>query len=233
MADPERVSAWQRKLDGRESAALSEVDSLALLADFSLPVVRHELVSTAAELKAAATALGYPLVLKTAEAGINHKSDSRGVFVDIQSETKLTQHYDDLCQRLGPTALLSQMVDADVEIALGTVNDAQFGPIIMVAAGGILVELLDDRALAMCPVSARQADEMLGSLKANRLLQGVRGRPAVNRQALIDAIVRLSRLAFELRDNIAEIDINPVLVDAQQAIAVDALILRKTPGAPC
>jgi hypothetical protein len=74
---------------------------------------------------------------------------------------------------------------------------------------------------------------MLGSLKANRLLQGVRGRPAVNRQALIDAIVRLSRLAFELRDNIAEIDINPVLVDAQQAIAVDALILRKTPGAPC
>jgi acyl-CoA synthetase (NDP forming) len=233
VADPERVSAWQRKLDGRESAALSEVDSLALLADFSLPVVRHELVSTAAELKAAATALGYPLVLKTAEAGINHKSDSRGVFVDIQSETKLTQHYDDLCQRLGPTALLSQMVDADVEIALGTVNDAQFGPIIMVAAGGILVELLDDRALAMCPVSARQADEMLGSLKANRLLQGVRGRPAVNRQALIDAIVRLSRLAFELRDNIAEIDINPVLVDAQQAIAVDALILRKTPGAPC
>jgi hypothetical protein len=85
----------------------------------------------------------------------------------------------------------------------------------------------------MCPVSPRQADEMLGSLKVNRLLQGVRGKPAVNRQALIDAIVTLSQLAFVLSDSIAEIDINPLLVDAQQAIAVDALVLRKTPDAPC
>ena len=233
VLDAEQVSAVRQKLAAAESAALGEVDSLALLAQFSLPVVKHELVSGQAELKAAAAAFGYPLVLKTAAAGINHKSDSHGVFVNIHSESDLLQRYDDLCQRLGPAALVSQMVDADVEIALGTVNDVQFGPIIMVAAGGILVELLDDRALAMCPVSPRQADEMLGSLKVNRLLQGVRGKPAVNRSALIDAIVTLSQLAFALSDSIAEIDINPLLVDAQQAIAVDALILRKTPDAPC
>jgi len=233
VLNPQRVSSWRQKLAAHETETLGELDSLALLADFSLPVVKHELVSTAAKLKAAAAAIGYPLVLKTAETGINHKSDSRGVFVNIQSETDLLQHYADLCQRLGPTALVSQMVDGDVEIALGTLNDAQFGPIIMVAAGGILVELLDDRAVAMCPVNPRQADEMLDSLKANRLLQGVRGKPPVNRQALIEAIVKLSQLAFELRDSIAEIDINPMLVNARQATAVDALILRKTRRAPC
>ncbi|MCP4766572.1 MAG: acetate--CoA ligase family protein [Gammaproteobacteria bacterium] len=231
--DAERVAAARQKLAAAKSAALGEVDSLALLAEFSLPLVKHELVSGQAELKAAAATFGYPLVLKTAEAGINHKSDSHGVFVNIHTETDLLQRYDDLCQRLGPSALVSRMVDADIEIALGTVNDAQFGPIIMVAAGGVLVELLDDRALAMCPVSPQQADEMLGSLKVDRLLQGIRGKPAVNRSALIDAIVTLSQVAFTLSDSIAEIDINPMLVDAQQAIAVDALVLRKTPGAPC
>ena len=123
VLDAEQVSAARQKLAAADSAALGEVDSLALLAQFSLPVVKHELVSGQAELKAAAVAFGYPLVLKTAEAGINHKSDSHGVFVNIHSESDLLQRYDDLCQRLGPAALVSQMVDADVEIALGTVND--------------------------------------------------------------------------------------------------------------
>jgi acyl-CoA synthetase (NDP forming) len=230
---PPVVAAWREKLAALPTATLGETDSLALLADFSLPIVDHERVSTYTELKTAATALGYPLVLKTAETGINHKSDSRGVFVDIRSEPDLTRYYEDLCQRLGPAALLSRMVDADLEIALGTINDEQFGPIIMVAAGGVLVELLDDRALAMCPVSPRQADEMLGSLKVNRVIQGYRGRPALDRQALIDAIVAVSHLAFDLSDSIAEIDVNPILISARQAVAVDALILRKTANAPC
>jgi acyl-CoA synthetase (NDP forming) len=103
----------------------------------------------------------------------------------------------------------------------------------MVAAGGVLVELLADRAVAMCPVSPQQADEMIASLKANKLLLGVRGKAAANRQALIDIIVILSALAFEFKDSIAEIDINPVLVDAHQALAVDALILGMQPDAPC
>jgi acyl-CoA synthetase (NDP forming) len=233
LPNPQRRSAWRQKLAAQESQTLGEVESLALLTEYSLPVVKHLPVSDRDGLKAAAAELGYPLVLKTAESGINHKSDSRGVFVGIRSEIDLSRHYDDLCQRLGPRALVSQMVEADVEIALGTINDSQFGPIVMVAAGGILVELLDDRALAMCPVTPRQADELLGSLKANRLLQGVRGKPAVNRQALIEAIVALSRLAFELSDSIAEIDINPILVNARQAVAVDALILRKAARDPC
>ena len=231
--DAQGLADWKQRLAGHDSDFLSEADSLALLADFSLPVVKHSIVQSTQELCGAASSLGFPLVLKTAQQGINHKSDSRGVFVGIRSETELLDHYEDLCRRLGPAALVSQMVESDVEIALGTVNDPQFGPMVMVAAGGVLVEILEDRALAMCPVGPQEADEMLASLKVNRLLQGVRGKPALDRKALVEAIVALSRLAWELRDCIAEIDINPMLVDEQQAIAVDALVLRKTPDTPC
>ena len=231
--DSARVAGWREKLASRESRSLSETEALALLADFALPVVRHEAISSQSELIAAANNIGYPLVLKTAQPGLNHKSDSNGVFINIQSEPELLDNYTDLCSRLGPAALLSQMIDQGVEIGLGTVNDPQFGPIVMVAAGGVLVELLADRAVAMCPVSPQQADEMIASLKANKLLLGVRGKAAANRQALIDIIVILSALAFEFKDSIAEIDINPVLVDAHQALAVDALILGMQPDAPC
>lgn len=233
IMDSSKIATWKQRLAAHESESLGETEALALLADFALPVVSHDLVSNEAELLTAATRTGYPLVLKTAEPGINHKSDSNGVFVNIQTQADLLKHYRDLCTRLGPAALVSQMVGQGVEIALGTVNDPQFGPIVMVAAGGILVELLSDRAVAMCPVSPRQAEAMLSSLKANRLLLGVRGKPAVNRQALIDAIVSLSAIAYEFRDSIAEIDINPVLVNSREALAVDALIVPVKPELSC
>jgi acyl-CoA synthetase (NDP forming) len=231
--DNTRRAAWKQKLADQESKSVGEIEALALLADFSLPVVRHRTATNQTELKTAAATLGFPLVLKTAEPGINHKSDSQGVFVGIQSESELLRHYDDLCNRLGPTVLASQMIDAGVEIALGIVNDSQFGPVIMVAAGGILVELLSDRAVAMCPVKPRQADEMLSSLKVNRLLKGVRGNNPSNRQALIEAIVSLSAFACEFKQEIAEVDINPVLVNESEAVAVDALILLKQTQPSC
>jgi acyl-CoA synthetase (NDP forming) len=233
IMDNSKIATWKQRLAAHESESLGETEALALLADFAFPVVNHDIVSSEAELLTVATKTGYPVVLKTAAPGINHKSDSNGVFVNIQTQADLLRHYRDLCTRLGPATLVSQMVDQGVEIALGTVNDPQFGPIVMVAAGGILVELLSDRAVAMCPVSPRQAEAMLSSLKANRLLLGVRGKPAVNRQALIDAIVSLSAIAYEFRDSIAEIDINPVLVNSREALAVDALIVPVKPELSC
>ncbi len=231
--DINKVATWKQRLTDHQSESLGEVESLALLTDFFIPVVRHETVSSQSELVTAADSIGYPLVLKTAEPGINHKSDSNGVFVNIKSEPDLLDHYSDLRSQLGPTVLVSQMVNDGVEISLGTINDPQFGPVVMVAAGGILVELLSDRAVAMCPVSPQQADEMIGSLKANRLLQGFRGKAASNLQALIDAVVGLSVIAFEFRDSIAEIDINPVMVNDKEALAVDALIVRRKSGSAC
>ena len=223
--DAERMLIWKEKLAAQVSSTLDENAALNLLNDFSIPVVKREIIASEMEMLKAATRLGYPLVLKTAEAGINHKSDSGGVFVGIGNEQELVRDYRDIHSRLGPAALVSPMVTEGIEIALGTFNDHQFGPVIMVAAGGILVELLDDRAMAMCPVNKAQAEAMLSSLKLNRLLLGARGKPAVDRQTLIKAIVNLSRLAFELREVIAEIDINPIIANDREVIAVDALIL--------
>ena len=229
----DKLASWKRKLASHTAETLGETDALALLADFGVTVVSHAAVCSESELLTAAARIGYPLVLKTAQPGIDHKSDSNGVFVNIGSEQELLERYRDLDTRLGPAALVSQMVEQGIEIALGTVNDAQFGPIVMVAAGGILVELLSDRAVAMCPLNQAQAAEMIDSLKANRLLQGMRGKPTANRQALIDAVVNLSVIALEFSDSIAEIDINPVLVNQDGALAVDALILRKKTDAAC
>jgi len=119
------------------------------------------------------------------------------------------------------------MLGGGIEIGLGTINDPQFGPVVMVAAGGVLIELLSDRAVAMCPVDATEAEELLASLKADRLLRGVRGSAPVNRQALVERIVKLSQIAWELRDSIDSIDVNPVIADADTALAVDALIIPK------
>jgi acyl-CoA synthetase (NDP forming) len=207
--------------------AIEEHPALEILSGFNIPAVARRIVEDVNELAAAVDAVGYPLVLKTAEPGILHKSEVGGVVVDIRDPDSLERHYHDLATRLGPRALVCAMAPAGVEIALGVVNDPQFGPLVLVAAGGILVETLDDRELALCPVSRQEAAAMLSRLRVGALLQGVRGRPAADREALVDAIVNLSRFAHALADQVAEVDINPVIATSDGVVAVDALILRK------
>ena len=222
----ERVEFWRNEIRSRQSRTIGEFDALRILGDFGLATAQGRIIDSEADLLGAAAELGYPLVLKTNEPGIDHKSDVGGVAIGIEDEAVLVERYRDIAVRLGPSALVVPMVEQGVEIALGTVNDPQFGPIVMVAAGGILVELLSDRAVALCPVGPREASEMLDSLKVDKMLRGARGKPAVERESLIQAIVKLSQIAFALRDDIAEIDINPVIARDTGTTAVDALIVR-------
>ena len=225
--DQELIKKHKDFIRRHGSDSLGESDALRILSDFSIETVEHSLTSTREDVIQSARRFGYPLVLKTAKPGIHHKSDSNGVFVNISSEEDLVQKYDELCDRIGPEALLSKMIDQGVEISLGVFNDPQFGPVVMVAAGGILVEIMADRAVAMCPVNEQEAEDLINSLHAARLLDGIRGKQPSNKQALSRAIVGLSEFAYEFRDCIEEIDINPVLVNSDAAIAVDALIVRK------
>lgn len=216
-----KLDKWRKKLS--QTATLSEAEAMTLLTDFCMTVPQQKTISNNSMLLEAARTIGYPLVLKTAAPNIHHKSDAGGVIINIQNEADLLEHYQDLNNRLGPSALLMQMVDTGTEVGLGIINDPQFGPLIMIAAGGILIELLSDRVVALCPVSAIEADQLLSALQIDSLLHGVRGQAAGNRQALIDIIVKLSWLAFQLQDVIREVDINPVVVNSTSAIAVDAL----------
>ena len=198
------------------------------MADFDLPVVKYLLADNFEEAIQAAAQIGYPLVMKTAEPGITHKSDCGGVIIDIQDLRSLEQAYADLQNRLGCKVVIMPMVSAGIEVSLGMKNDPHYGPVIIVACGGVLIELIKDRTFALAPLNTEQAMQMLAGLKLSQLLDGIRGQAAVNRQALIDLIVRFSELAVALSQSIREIDLNPVIVSEQGCTIVDALIVPKS-----
>ncbi len=214
-------------LDGIPGDAIGENDALDVLSRFGVPVVKLRVVENAADLGDAADALGFPLVLKTAMPDIHHKSDVGGVVIGIRDRASLGVAYNDMQSRLGPRVLLSAMAPAGVEIALGASVDPQFGPVVMVAAGGVLVEMLADRAVALCPVDAIEAGEMLDSLRIAPLLHGVRGKPGVDLPALVETIVTLSRFAVAAREMIEAVDLNPVIASPGGVVAVDALMVRR------
>jgi acetate---CoA ligase (ADP-forming) len=122
---------------------------------------------------------------------------------------------------------VSQTVPAGVELALGIVTDPELGPLVVVGAGGVLVELLADRAVALPPVSATQAGELIDSLRVAKLLAGARGAPPADLAAVQHAISGLSRLAIELGDYLEALDINPLICGPSGAVAVDALAIPR------
>jgi acyl-CoA synthetase (NDP forming) len=221
---PEIVERWRKQLAG--AGSLSELQGYGLLQDFGIPVVASRMVSTAAEARDAAGALGYPVVLKTA-AGHAHKSDVGGVHLGLATAAAVEAAYADLSARLGPTVLVSAMAPAGVEIGLGAVVDEVFGPTVVVSAGGVLIELIEDKAAALAPFGPDEASELLSETRIHKLLSGIRGRPPVNMEALAELISRFSMMVAALADVLAEIDVNPVIASPAGAVAVDALVITK------
>ena len=219
----EVTARWRARLS---DGMLLEQDALDLLQDYGIPTVPRQSTSDRSTAVAAAQSLGFPVVLKTAEPGIGHKTEAGGVHLELRDEAAVEAAYDDLAGRLGPRVLVQQMAHKEVEVGLGAVNDKDFGPYVMVAAGGVLIELLDDRAVTMAPVTQEHARMLVGRLRLMRLLKGLRGRPPGDVNALADALSRLSHLAFDLRDYIAELDINPLIITEAGCVAVDALAVR-------
>jgi len=229
--DAALLQRWSHQLAGLSSC--DEVTSLRLMADFGLPCVSLAVAEEWDELRVAARACGYPLVLKTAMPGIAHKSDRNGVKVGIENEQQLETEYGDLQQRLGDRVLVMPLVAGGVEVSVGMKNDAQFGPLVIVACGGALIELLAERACKLAPITAGQANLMIDEIRLAKLLAGVRGQDGVDRTALVDLIVRFSRLVIAFKDSIAEIDMNPVIVNAAGCTIVDALVIPGQPDLSC
>ena len=167
------------------------------------------------------------MVLKTAEPAISHKSDVGGVVLGLRDPAALAAAYRDLAARLGPRVLVCQSVAAGTELALGVARDPDLGPLIVVGAGGVLVELLADRAVALPPVDEETARELLAGLRVGPLLAGVRGAPAADLGAVVRAITGLSDLARELGDGLAALDVNPLICGPYGAIAADVLALPR------
>ena len=182
---------------------------------------------SAAEAAQAAERLGFPLALKTAMPGIRHKSDVDGVRLGLATAESVTRAYEELARRLGPRVLIARMAKPGVELALGLVHDRQFGPLMMVGAGGTLIEVLADRRVALPPIDALRAQGLVDRLRLRPLLAGHRSRPAADLKGLADSIARFSVLAACLGDLIEELDVNPLIAGAEGAVAVDALVLPR------
>jgi acyl-CoA synthetase (NDP forming) len=226
--DSTLIGQWAGRL--RSLKSCDEITSLALMSDFGLPVVEHRVANCLQQVIDAAESFGYPLVIKTAEPGILHKSDSGGVKVGIENQQGLEAAYQELNSCLGNHVVVMPMVESGIEVSIGMKNDPQYGPLVVVACGGVLIELLNDRAFGLAPINGIQATEMIDQLKLARLLDGARGQPAVDRKALVDLIIRFSKLVCEFSETIAEIDLNPVIVKQSGCSIVDALVIPITAG---
>lgn len=220
------LATWRARLaDGRQ---LDENDAMAMLADFGLPANPGRVVETEAALQAAARELGFPLALKTAVRGIDHKSDRDGVRLRIGDQEALVGAWRDLAARIGPRALVAPMIEAaGVEMLLGMIQDEQFGPVVLLGFGGLHVEALVDIAYALPPFDAAEARRLVHGLAQAPLLQSRRHRRAPALDAYCEAAARFSAMVAGLGGLTAEIDLNPVIVHAEGCVIVDALIVPR------
>ncbi|WP_431284883.1 acetate--CoA ligase family protein [Humitalea sp. 24SJ18S-53] len=212
------------------SGPLTEQETKRLVAAYGIPVTREAAATTADDAVRAATAIGFPVVMKGASRAILHKSDLGLVRLNLTDAEAVRDAFTDIMARIEAAApgtaegvLVQEMARGEAELILGVTHDPDFGPMIMVGLGGTLVEVLKDVQLAPAPVSPAQAEAMLRRLVLWPVLAGVRGRPPVDVAAASDALARLSWLAQDLGSRLVELDINPLIVRAagQGAIAVD------------
>ncbi len=212
---------WRARLQRGET--LDEAESLALLSDYHVPVLPHRVVENEADAVKAAKEFGV-VAIKTAMQGIFHKSDVGGVKLNVSDAAAA---YRDLKERLGPRVIVMPMVGKGVELSLGLTRDPQFGPILMLGAGGTLIELLKDRRFALPPFDEREALRHLNALALRPLLDGKRGAAPADLAALAKAISCFSVLAADLGELIAEADVNPLIAGPHGSVALDALIVPR------
>jgi acetate---CoA ligase (ADP-forming) len=219
---------WRDTL-ARHPGGLGGAVLFDLLRDYGIPAVRARQVATRGAALAAAAAIGYPVVLKTDEPDITHKSDVGGVRLGLGDPGAAGAAYDDLAARLGPRVLVCETAPPGAELALGIVRDAALGPLLVISAGGVLIEIFAERAVLLAPVTRSAAVAALGRLRLAAVLAGTRGQPRADLGAIAGAITGLSRLACDLGDALDALDINPLICGPSGAIAADALLVPRPP----
>ncbi|MFF3340728.1 acetate--CoA ligase family protein [Streptomyces flavidovirens] len=215
----------------RPGEQLSEHAAKQLLRAYGIRVPREQLVTSAAAAVRAAGLVGYPVVMKASGPQLAHKSELGLVKVGLTSASQIRDAYRELTdiaryEGIGlDGVLVCQMVDRGVEMMVGVTQDALFGPTVTVGLGGVLVEVLRDASVRVPPFGEDQARAMLGELRGHALLEGVRGAPPADVDALVEVVLRVQRMALELGDDLSELDINPLMVlpRGQGAVALDAL----------
>jgi acyl-CoA synthetase (NDP forming) len=226
--EPARDLVHAALADGR--TWLGPAEASRLLTHYGIRVCPQRVVRTADEAGQAGRDLGYPVAAKLAGPGL-HKTELGGVRLHLRDDAALRRAFRELAA-VSPDSstdvLVQPMVGEGTEAIVGVVRDHQFGPLVMLGAGGVLVDLLDDRSFRLAPLSAADADAMIAELRLARLLDGFRGAPVVSRAALRDVLIRVAALAADIPE-IAELDVNPVVCTGDGIVAVDVRIRLDTP----
>ena len=220
----ETVERWLPRLQSAPRA-LDPAEALALLADFGLAAAPSVFVESAGGAVAAAARLGYPVVLKAAVPGLLHKTEADGVVIGLGHPASVAAAYVDLERRCGPRVQVQAQVGPGVEVLLGMVRDDQFGPVLTIGIGGVLVEAIGDVVTLLPPVAVADARAALRRLRGYGLLAGVRGRPPAAVDSLAAMVASFSILCAALGEQLVEVDLNPVIVTSESAVAVDALVV--------
>lgn len=233
---PIEIIAANRRA-GRTS--LSEPEGKRLLASLGVPVPQFALVRDAEAAFDLPGGRQARFAVKVVSQDILHKSDIGGVRLGLRDADAVRAAISDIAAQPAVKAarvegyLIEEMARPGVELALGAVRDPQFGPVIMIGLGGVFVEILKDVAFRICPINAQDAGSMLDELKGAALLKGARGREALDRQALIDILIKIGGAdgLIVQQGEIAEIDINPIIAYADGLAAVDARFILSDPSA--
>ncbi|MGE4110653.1 MAG: acetate--CoA ligase family protein [Burkholderiales bacterium] len=235
MADePARKAITQPKLSlPAASGAVSSMEGQALLSHCGVATAMAKLATSADEAVNAAQALGYPVVLKIESPDILHKTEAKGVALNLADAEAVraayaslvanAKHYNAQARIAG--VLVQAMAKGDVELVIGLKRDAAFGPVVMVGLGGVLIEVFRDVVFRAAPVTETEALRMLDELKCRVILDGVRGKPPVNKRALAQMISAVSLFGTAAGSRLSELDLNPVLAGADGVTAVDWLMM--------
>jgi acyl-CoA synthetase (NDP forming) len=219
-------------------AALDEMAGKSVLANFGIATPKSLLIQDVTYAKDACAKLRAPLALKVVSPDILHKSDAGGVKVglktaaEVEEAVRAMMKVPAIADARIDGFLLEEMAPAGQEVVIGGLLDAQFGPMVMVGLGGIFVEVMADVAFRICPITRQDAEEMLDELKGAALLKGARGRKPVSRAAIVDALLKVGGeggLLMTHANDIAEADINPLIVSETGAVAVDARFVLTKP----
>ena len=228
------------RAEGRD--ALTEIEAKKVFAAYGLPVTAIDMATSEEEAVEFAKKTGYPIVMKIVSPDILHKSDAGGVKVGIEDEAGLREAYKTIianakaykADAVIDGIAIQEMAPYGTEVIIGSINDPTFGPTVMFGLGGIFVEVLKDSSVRLAPIRPMDAKEMIREIKGAAILSGVRGKSRADLAALEDVLLRLSALAWDFKDQLLEIDINPLFAYETGTMAVDALIrFKHTDETPC
>lgn len=232
VGEPQRIDNFNR-LSASGNRALNEVDSKALLGAYGIRSAPEEVVASADGAAGAADRIGYPVVLKAVCASVPHKSDAGLVILNLHDASAVRAAAQTIAERCAMLAapleglLVAKQISGGVEMVMGVHRDPEVGCVVMVGAGGVLLELVEDVAFGPPGLDHARAFDMISRLRCARLLAGYRGSPACDVAALAQALVNLGLLAQELGAHIDAVDVNPIIVLPEGAYALDGLVILR------